>query len=163
SSDDGGWTETLADFGDSRAIFPTTASETWAFLELEHPMTIDSSRPAVKAASPGIEEPENLAPELSILVPCLDEQDNVTITLGQVGEVMREAGLDDFEILVLDDASSDATFERSVEYSHLHPDLHIRTHRRHAPRRGYGAIVRHGVAHAHGTWVVPVSGDGVDA
>jgi glycosyltransferase involved in cell wall biosynthesis len=101
-------------------------------------------------------------PELSIIVPCLDEQDNVQITLAMIGDVLRESGIDSFEILVLDDASTDQTFQRSVEFAQQNPDLHVRTFRRHQPRRGYGAIVRHGIAHARGTFCVPVSGDGVD-
>ena len=102
------------------------------------------------------------APELSIIVPCLDEEDNVQITVAMIGDVVREAGITSFEILVLDDASSDQTFQRSVEYAESHPELHVRTFRRREPRRGYGAIVRHGVACARGTFCVPVSGDGVD-
>jgi len=102
------------------------------------------------------------APYLSIIVPCLDEEDNVTITLDMIGSELAEAGIADFEILVLDDASTDHTFQRSVDYAAQHPELHIRTHRRPAPRRGYGAIVRHGIAHSRGMYCIPVSGDGVD-
>jgi glycosyltransferase involved in cell wall biosynthesis len=102
------------------------------------------------------------SPELSVIVPCLDEEDNVTITLDAIANVLRDAAIRNFEIVVCDDASSDETFQRSVEYAERAPELRIRTLRRKAPRRGYGAIVRHGMAHAHGTWCVPVSGDGVD-
>jgi len=101
-------------------------------------------------------------PELSIIVPCLDEEDNVQITLAMIGDVLRASRIVSFEILVLDDASTDQTFQRSVEFAQQNPDLHVRTFRRHQPRRGYGAIVRHGLAHARGTFCVPVSGDGVD-
>ena len=117
---------------------------------------------AIPAASPAGALRTAAEPELSIIVPCLDEEDNVQITLGMIGDVMRSAKVDDFEILVLDDASTDQTFQRSVEYAAQHPELNIRTFRRPQPRRGYGAIVRHGVACAHGTFCVPVSGDGVD-
>lgn len=102
------------------------------------------------------------APELSIIVPCLDEEDNVQITLDMIGDVLRDAKLTNFEILVLDDASTDQTFQRSVEYAARRPELHVRTFRRREPRRGYGAIVRHGLACASGEFCVPVSGDGVD-
>jgi dolichol-phosphate mannosyltransferase len=111
-------------------------------------------------ATPLPEDPSQ--PLLSIIVPCLDEEDNVQITVAMIGDVVRKAGLTDFEILVLDDASSDQTYQRSVEYAAQHPELSIRTFRRREPRRGYGAIVRHGVACARGTFCVPVSGDGVD-
>ncbi|MGH9387226.1 MAG: glycosyltransferase family 2 protein [Vicinamibacterales bacterium] len=101
-------------------------------------------------------------PEVSIIVPCLDEEDNVPITLDALGVALRSGGIESFEILVLDDASTDDTFQRSVAYAERHPDMHVRTYRRREPRRGYGAIVRHGVAHARGEFCVPVSGDGVD-
>jgi glycosyltransferase involved in cell wall biosynthesis len=101
-------------------------------------------------------------PALSVLVPCLDEQDNVQITLNAILQVLGPAGLKDAEILVLDDASSDETFQRSVDFAKRHTEVPIRTFRRVEPRRGYGAIVRHGVANARGTFCVPVSGDGVD-
>ena len=101
-------------------------------------------------------------PELSIIVPCLDEEDNVQITLDLIGDVLRNANITSFEILVLDDASTDQTFQRSVDYASSHPDLYVHTFHRKEPRRGYGAIVRHGVAYARGTFCVPVSGDGVD-
>ncbi len=101
-------------------------------------------------------------PELSIIVPCLDEEDNVIITLDALGEVLQKSNISDFEILVVDDASTDQTFQRSIEYAEKHPELHIRTSHRRNPRRGYGAIVRHGIAHARGRFCVPVSGDGVD-
>lgn len=101
-------------------------------------------------------------PELTIVVPCLDEEDNVHITLDMIGKMLRETGITSFEILVLDDASSDATFARSVEYSRANPSLNVRTYRRPEPRRGYGAIVRHGAANGRGTFCVAVSGDGVD-
>jgi len=130
----------------------------------------DLAPPAARSPSRPIPRPKPddspgsaiAAPLLSILVPCLDEEDNVTITLDQLGKVLENAAIEDFEIVVLDDASSDQTFERSVTYGKERPELHIRTERRRAPRRGYGAIVRHGIAHARGTWVIPVSGDGVD-
>ena len=101
-------------------------------------------------------------PELSILVPCLDEEDNVPITLAALDELTRNAGMSNFEILVLDDSSTDQTFQRAVEFGRRHPELNIRTSHRKEPRRGYGAIVRHGAAHARGTFCIAVSGDGVD-
>lgn len=102
------------------------------------------------------------APELSIIVPCLDEEDNVQITLDLIGDVLKKANITSFEILVLDDASTDQTFQKSVNYASKRPELHIHTFHRKEPRRGYGAIVRHGIANARGTFCVPVSGDGVD-
>jgi dolichol-phosphate mannosyltransferase len=122
-------------------------------------------RPAVPGQEThpyGAENVDPLAPELSIIVPCLDEEDNVVITIEAISKALRDHDISSFEILILDDASTDQTFQRSVDYAALHPELRIFTYRRREPRRGYGAIVRHGVANAHGRFCVPVSGDGVD-
>lgn len=125
-------------------------------MEAQHP---EAERQG--ADPPGLNRYE--APyELSILVPCLDEEDNVQITLDLIAKVIETIDLKSFEILVLDDASSDATFKKSEDYAASHPELNIRTFRRPEPRRGYGAIVRFGIAYALGEYCVPISGDGVD-
>ena len=100
--------------------------------------------------------------EMSIIVPCLDEEDNVWITLKDLDDLRREHRLTNLETLVLDDASSDQTYERAVECVDQFPELNLRVIRRPEPRRGYGAILRFGIAHARAEYCVPVSADGVD-
>ncbi|MGH7553851.1 MAG: glycosyltransferase family 2 protein [Longimicrobiales bacterium] len=132
---------------------------------MSKPSEIADRKPAMpgpETVPHGAEYVDPLAPELSIIVPCLDEEDNVVITIEAIARALRERDVSSFEILILDDASTDQTFQRSTDYAARHPELRILTYRRHEPRRGYGAIVRHGVANAHGRFCVPVSGDGVD-
>jgi len=46
---------------------------------------------------------------ISIVIPAYNEQDQITSTILSVGTVLRSAGLEPFEIVVVDDGSSDAT------------------------------------------------------
>jgi glycosyltransferase involved in cell wall biosynthesis len=100
--------------------------------------------------------------ELSILVPCLNEEESVRPLLERIDVVRKAHGLEKMEVLVLDDSSTDRTFERSVECVDDFPDLNLRVIRRYEPRRGYGAVLRFGMAYARGRYVIPVAADGVD-
>lgn len=100
--------------------------------------------------------------ELSLIIPCLNEEDNIASLLDLLNEFRLKNKLDNFETIVLDDSSTDNTFVRAVECLNQYPDLNIRVIRRYEPRRGYGAIVRFGIASAKGTYCVPISADGVD-
>lgn len=100
--------------------------------------------------------------EVSLIIPSLNEEDNVWITLEALDELRVRHDLGSLEALVLDDASSDRTYQRAADCVHRYPDLNIRVFRRPEPRRGYGAILRFGIAHAKGTYCIPVAADGVD-
>jgi glycosyltransferase involved in cell wall biosynthesis len=100
--------------------------------------------------------------ELSIIIPCLNERDNIKDLLVDLEAMRQSEGLSNFETIILDDNSSDGTFDEIVKNFSNFPLLNIRAIRRYDPSRGYGAIIRFGIAHARGEYVVPVSADGVD-
>src|ERR1700738_3626222 len=100
--------------------------------------------------------------ELSVLPPCLNEEKILEPLLARLEGVRATHNLANFETLLLDDSSTDRTFEKSVECLKKFPELRIRAIRRYEPRRGYGAIIRFGIAHARGQYCVPVSADDVD-
>lgn len=100
-------------------------------------------------------------PELSIIIPCLNEEENIETILSQLLKVMSGTSIA-FETLVLDDLSEDTTFKIAQESISKYTDLNIRVIRRYQPRRGYGAIVRYGMAHATGKYCIFVAADGVD-
>lgn len=102
------------------------------------------------------------AVELSLLVPCLNEEENVEPVLRSLEDLRRRHGLADLEVVLLDDCSTDNTYARSLECAKLFPALNLRVLRRFEPRRGYGAVLRFGLAHARGTYAVPVAADMVD-
>jgi len=100
--------------------------------------------------------------ELTILIPCLNEQDNICEILDDLNNLRNQHGLHSFEVLVLDDASTDQTFQKCYDCIEKFPNLNLRVVRRFEPRRGYGAIVRFGIANARGKYCVPVAADRVD-
>jgi glycosyltransferase involved in cell wall biosynthesis len=100
--------------------------------------------------------------EFSILVPCLNEKENLFELFEMLDKVREEHSLKNFETIILDDNSADGTFEEAVRLFESYPHLNLRAIRRFSPSRGYGAIIRYGIAYAKGTFVVPVSADCVD-
>jgi glycosyltransferase involved in cell wall biosynthesis len=100
-------------------------------------------------------------PELSIIIPCLNEEENVGDILHAVDKVVAANQLS-VETILIDDLSDDDTFQVAMRKVPEYPALHLRVIRRYHPRRGYGAVLRYGMAHARGEYIVMVSADGVD-
>lgn len=98
-------------------------------------------------------------PELSIIVPCFNEAENLQPLLTELNLVCIEHSLD-VEVIVSDDASDDLTLDVAQSLQREYPDLRLRVLHRYPPRRGYGAIVRYGLAHANGRFAVIVAADG---
>lgn len=100
-------------------------------------------------------------PELSIVIPSLNEADNLPPLLEKLNRVCIENNLD-VEVIVSDDASQDDTLSIATSLQAQYPDLNIRVLHRYEPRRGYGAVVRYGLAHATGRFAAIVAADGQD-
>ena len=96
-------------------------------------------------------------PTVSFIVPALNEQDN----LGPL--VKRLTALDQpsraCEILIVDDASNDATYEVGSQLAAQ--NQRIRVLHKEQPR-GIGRAIRHALPLAHGRLAVVVMADGVD-
>ncbi|SME98973.1 Glycosyltransferase involved in cell wall bisynthesis [Tistlia consotensis] len=95
-------------------------------------------------------------PELSFVVPAFNEEPNIESTLATVGGVMAGIGLADYEIVVIDDGSSDAT-ARLVEAAGT-ADPRVRLVR-HEVNRGLGAAIRSGLAALKSEKFMIVPGD----
>lgn len=94
------------------------------------------------------------APELSIVVPVHDEADNVGPL---IAELRAALAAESFEVVFVDDASTDATFERLLAARReVLPGLRIL---RHGRRAGQSAAIRSGVAAARAPWIVTLDGD----
>jgi glycosyltransferase involved in cell wall biosynthesis len=98
-------------------------------------------------------------PELSIIIPSLDEAASLPALLAELNTICIESSLD-VETIVSDDASEDETLRVAGELQSRYPDLNLRVLHRYAPRHGYGAVVRYGLAHATGRFAVIVAADG---
>jgi dolichol-phosphate mannosyltransferase len=95
------------------------------------------------------------SPELSVIVPCYNEQGNVRPTGAALGKILKSYGLD-AEVLMVDDCSQDATRAEIQELSEADPRFRLVT--KQLPR-GMGAAIRAAIHEARGQWAVMVNGD----
>jgi dolichol-phosphate mannosyltransferase len=94
------------------------------------------------------------APDLSVVIPVCNEQDNVVPLAREI--VVALAGRQ-FEILFVDDGSTDATLERLRGLRTEMPQLRVL---RHSRRSGQCYAVASGVRAAAAEWVATLDGDG---
>lgn len=66
--------------------------------------------------------------DVSIVIPCLNEERNIKDTLDAVTETMAELPFA-YEILVVDDGSTDATASIVLQYCETHPRLPVKLHK----------------------------------
>lgn len=92
---------------------------------------------------------------LSIIFPCFNEADNIGDLLRDTLEVVRDIA-DDFEIIVVDDGSSDNTVEVVEKYKEDNPQIKVVSHK---VNRGYGAALKTGFNNAKKDLVFYTDGD----
>lgn len=98
------------------------------------------------------------SPEISIIVPCLNEEQNIPILVQKLESVIQHYGLS-AEILMVDDCSDDYTFREAFILQNEHP--RVKALHKGLPR-GIGHAIRFGIQHARGRMGVVVMGDCVD-
>ena len=98
---------------------------------------------------------QTFAPQLSVVVPVHDEQDNISSLLEEIHAAL--VGVVDFEVLVIDDASGDETPQRLQQVRNVFPRLRVVRHLRNC---GQSAAVATGVRRARAPLVVTLDGDG---
>jgi glycosyltransferase involved in cell wall biosynthesis len=94
-------------------------------------------------------------------MPCFNEQQTLGEAVQRVYDVVTEASLD-AELIILDDQSKDDTLRIATDLIDRYPTLHIRVFHRVQGGRGFGAVVRYGMAHATGRYCALVSADALD-
>jgi cellulose synthase/poly-beta-1,6-N-acetylglucosamine synthase-like glycosyltransferase len=92
---------------------------------------------------------KTLERSLTILLPVHDAQSTLAETVGEVLEVASDLS-DRFELLIIDDGSTDATGEVAAELTRHYPQIRILRHHR---RLGNEAAVRTGLAESSGELV----------
>jgi len=93
-------------------------------------------------------------PSLSVVIPVHNEAENIGPL---VDEVRRALVGTDIEIVLVDDASTDATPERVDALAATHPEVRVVRHGRNA---GQSTAVYSGVSFARGMLVATLDGDG---
>ncbi|RYD16160.1 MAG: glycosyltransferase [Lysobacteraceae bacterium] len=94
-------------------------------------------------------------PELSVVVPVFNEQDNIPPLVAEIVAALR--GRVDFEIVYVDDASRDGSIAVLTEAKQAHPELRVVAH---ASQSGQSTAIRNGVRAARGRWIATLDGDG---
>lgn len=95
-------------------------------------------------------------PFLSIVIPAYNEEARLPATLRTVLDYLDRAWPRQFEILVVDDGSSDGTAACVKEAARARPELRLL---RNPGNRGKGYSVRHGMLKARGQWVLFTDAD----
>jgi uncharacterized membrane protein YbhN (UPF0104 family) len=93
-------------------------------------------------------------PSICFVVPCYNEEDNVAVTVGSIRGAM--AGDENYEIILVDDCSTDRTLQRMHALSAT--DARIRV--LHNPvNLGFGGAYKRGMAAARAKYVMMLPGD----
>lgn len=87
------------------------------------------------------------APFLSIVIPAHNEESRLPRTLEQVLQFLEQQAYSS-EVIVVENGSTDRTFELAQELSHKHKNLIAL----HEEQRGKGNAVRRGILEAHGEY-----------
>ncbi|MFN5525847.1 glycosyltransferase family 2 protein, partial [Bradyrhizobium sp.] len=92
---------------------------------------------------------------VSIVVPVRNEAGNITPLITEIAAALD--GLWPYEIIYVNDGSTDETAQRLAEEMARRPNLRVLRHER---STGQSAAVRSGIRAAHGAMVATLDGDG---
>jgi glycosyltransferase involved in cell wall biosynthesis len=113
----------------------------------------EESRPPSPAAMPG--PAAATIDAVTVVVPVHNEEPNVAPLVDELETVL--AGRFRFEVIYVDDASEDATFEKLKRIVRDRPWLRAL---RHAERCGQSTAIRTGVKASRYPWIITIDGDG---
>jgi dolichol-phosphate mannosyltransferase len=88
------------------------------------------------------------------VVPCFNEEDNVGPTVGSIREAM--GGRSDYEIVLVNDASTDRTLEQMQSLAAADPRIHVLDN---PTNLGFGGSYKRGASVANATYVIMLPGD----
>jgi glycosyltransferase involved in cell wall biosynthesis len=94
-------------------------------------------------------------PQLAVVVPVFNERDNIPPLLAEIAAALR--GTVDYEVIYVDDDSSDDSLAVLQAEKSRHPELRIIHH---VTRSGQSTAVWNGVREAKAAWIATLDGDG---
>jgi len=98
-----------------------------------------------------------LLPELSLFLPCYNEQDNLQNTVEKTLPILKKIAKK-WELIIVDDGSKDKTGDIAKKIQSTYPNnIKIITH---SPNRGYGAAFKSGFYNAKYQWITFIDSDG---
>ena len=95
-------------------------------------------------------------PNLSILIPCHNEESTLKTSLDNISKQLTSSEID-FEILCINNASTDETEQILKTYEQTHFFVKYLNSEN---KIGYGVAIRHGLQHYKGKFVIIVMADG---
>lgn len=95
-------------------------------------------------------------PELSIFFPFWNEEKNIETVVTKACEIAPQIAVR-WEIIMVDDGSSDKTLEKAKNLAHHNKNLKVVSH---SPNLGYGAALRFGFDNSQYKYIVFTDGDG---
>ena len=98
--------------------------------------------------------------KLSIIIPARNEAGLIASTVTRLRDYLDSADISDIEILVVDDGSTDSTYEVVLAEHQRDPRIHVITN---TGRNGFGRAVAHGLNHFTGDAAVIYMADASDA
>jgi dolichol-phosphate mannosyltransferase len=93
--------------------------------------------------------------QLSVVIPVRNEAENILPLLAEIHAALEGRG--EFEVVYVDDGSSDATPATLAEALKAHPRLRVLAH---AESCGQSAALVTGIRAARGEWIATLDGDG---
>ena len=105
--------------------------------------------------NPSANQDSGGAPELSIVIPALNEQDNVGPLVEQTSNAMTDAGIH-AELIIIDDGSTDQTLANLKQLQTQHAFLRV-LHR--SSPRGQSAAMHAGIQAARGRCIATLDAD----
>lgn len=94
---------------------------------------------------------------ISIFFPCYNDKGTIGNLVRDAISTVRVLGIRDYEVIVIDDGSTDGARELLRELEQSTPSLRVIYH---AKNRGYGGALKSGFAAAGKEWVFYTDGDG---
>lgn len=94
--------------------------------------------------------------ELSVFFPAYNEEVHIKETVGKAKKVLEKTA-DKWEIIIVNDGSSDRTGEFAEDLSNSDKRIRVITH---SPNRGYGAAFKTGFYSAKYDWIAFTDSDG---
>jgi len=121
---------------------------------------LDAAPSPAPAAQPSTVLPIQSDVDVTLMVPCLNEEKHISPTLDHIFAAMTELPYS-YEVLVIDDGSTDRTSEVVENYAETHPGLPLRLHRQ-PVNRGLTRTYVDGAFLARGKYYRQVCGDNVE-